>query len=129
MATMRDLDSLALELPRTTKEPDADGRPRYLVDGKWFVFHRPPRKDAPFDDVLAFRVENADIKELLLADPRGIWFTTPHWNGYPAVLTRIPELKKLRKAELRDLVEDAWLARSSAGARRPRSRARPTSAS
>lgn len=62
--------------------------------------------------MLAFRVESTEVKELMLADPRGVWFTTPHWDGYAAVLTHIPELKKLTKAELRDVVEDAWLARA-----------------
>jgi hypothetical protein len=51
-------------------------------------------------------------KELMLADPRGIWFTTPHWDGYKAVLMHIPDLKQLKKAELRSILEDAWLATS-----------------
>jgi hypothetical protein len=112
MATMRDLDRLALELPETTKEVDAEGRPRYLVQGKWFVFHRSPRKDAPFDDVLAFRTDGIESKELLLADPRGIWFTTPHWNGYPGILIHIADLKQLGRAELREAVVEAWLMRA-----------------
>jgi hypothetical protein len=112
MATMRDLDQLALELPGTTKELHEDDRPRYLVNGKWFFFHRKWRKDAPFEDVLAFRVDGAEVKELMLADPRGIWFTTPHWQGYPAVLMHIADLKKLKKAELRAVVEDAWLTKA-----------------
>src|SRR5437773_8927825 len=37
-------------------------------------------------DVLVFRVEDLDVKDLVLADGRGVFFTTPHWNGYPAVL-------------------------------------------
>jgi hypothetical protein len=45
-------------------------------------------------------------------DSRGIYFTTPHWNGYSAVLMRIPDLKQLGRAELRDLVEEAWLTRA-----------------
>jgi hypothetical protein len=112
MATLRDLDALALELPEVAKELDDDGRPRWLVGGKLFIFHRQPRKDAPFDDVLVFWVDGPEAKELQLADPRGIFFTTPHWNGYSAVLMHIPDLKQLRKAELRDVVVDAWLARA-----------------
>ncbi len=112
MATLRDLDRLALELPETTKEVDAAGRPTYLVGGKWFVFHRRPRRDAPFDDVLVFRTDGLESKELLLADPRGVWFTTPHWNGYPGVLLHIPDLKRLSKAELRDAVVEAWAVRA-----------------
>jgi hypothetical protein len=84
------------------------------VNGKYFCFHRPWRKDAPFDDVLVFRTDGSEPKELLLADPRRIFFTTPHWNGYPAVLVHIPDLKQLRKRELADLLEDAWLTRAPA---------------
>lgn len=112
MATLRDLDRLALELPETAKEVDGEGRPSYLVAGKWFVFHRPPRRDAPFDDVLAFRTDGIESKELLLADPRGIWFTTPHWNGYPGILIHIPDLKQLKRKELREAVVEAWLMRA-----------------
>jgi hypothetical protein len=119
MATMRDLDRLALALPETTKEVSEDGRPSYLAHGKMFCFHRSRRPDAidpktgeRMADVLMFRVDGADEKELVLADPRGIFFTTPHFNGYPAVLIRIPDLKQLDRSELRDLVVDAWLTRA-----------------
>jgi hypothetical protein len=111
MATLRDVEQLALELPETTKEL-VEGRPRFLVKGKWFVFHRKPRKDAPFDDVLVFAVDGPESQELQLADPRGIFFTTPHWNGYSAVLMHIPDLRQLHEDELRDIVVDAWLARA-----------------
>ena len=53
MATMRDLDELALAQPGATKEAGKDGRPRYVARKKWFVFHRSPRKDAPFELPLA----------------------------------------------------------------------------
>ncbi len=42
---MKDLDKLALAMPKVTKELD-DGRPTYIVHGKMFCFHRGPRKDA-----------------------------------------------------------------------------------
>ena len=115
---MRDLEALALALPETEKSLDDEGRPSYLVHGKWFVFHRRPRPDAldakgnRLEDVLAFRVEGPEVKEMLLSDDRGVFFTTPHWNGFPAVLVRIPSLRKLRKQDLGDLVEDAWLTRA-----------------
>jgi hypothetical protein len=116
---MRDLDELALALPETTKEVSPDGRPSYNVHGKMFCIHRSRRKDAVdpdtgelMDDVLIFRVDGPDVKELLLSDTRGIFFTTPHFNGYPAVLVRIRDLRRLPKAELRDLVADAWLTRA-----------------
>ena len=59
-----------------------------------------------------FRVEGLDVKELILADDRGIFFTTPHFNGYPAVLVRIPQLALLERDELREVVVEAWLTRA-----------------
>jgi hypothetical protein len=116
---MADLDALALGLPQTTKEVSEDGRPSYLVHGKRFCLQRSRRPDAidpetgeRLDDVLMFRVEDLDVKELILADDRSIYFTTPHFNGYPAVLVRIADLAKLDREELFDLVAEAWLTRA-----------------
>jgi hypothetical protein len=64
-----------------------------------FCFHRGLRRDAidpktgeRLDDVLMFRVADLDVKELLLADGRGVYFTTPHFDG--------------------DLVVEAWLTKA-----------------
>jgi hypothetical protein len=119
MATMSDLDELALALPQTTKEVSEDGRPTYLVNGKFFCFHRRRRRDAvdretgeQLDDVLVFRVSDLDVKELVLADDRGVFFTTPHFNGYAAVLLRIPDLARIDSDELHDTIVEAWLTRA-----------------
>lgn len=119
MASMALLDALALALPETTKEISDDGRPAYQVHGKTFVFHRSRRPDAVdpetgerLDDVLMFRVENLEVKEILLADDRGIIFTTPHFRGYPAVLIRIRDLPRIGRDELEELVVEAWLTRA-----------------
>jgi hypothetical protein len=116
---MADLDELALSLPHTTKELSDDGRPSYLVHGKVFCFHRGLRRDAidpetgeRLDDVLMFHVADLDVKELLLADGRGVYFTTPHFDGYPAVLMRIPDLARIDREELYDLVVEAWLTKA-----------------
>jgi hypothetical protein len=118
VATMKDLDELALAMPEATKDVE-EGRPTYRVHGKMFCFHRGPRPDAVdaetgerLADVLVFRVADLGVKELLLSDSRGVYFTTPHWDGYSAVLVRIPDLERLDRAELRDLVEEAWLTRA-----------------
>jgi len=115
---MADLDELALAMPQTTKEVSADGRPSYHVHGKLYCFHRSRRPDAidaetgeRLDDVLMFRVADVGVKELLLADDRGLFFTTPHFAGYPAVLMRIPDLAQFDREELRELVGEAWLTR------------------
>jgi hypothetical protein len=119
MATMADLDELALAMPQATKEVSDDGRPSYHVHGKLFCFHRGQRPDTidletgeRMADVLMFRVGDLDEKDLILSDDRGIFFTTPHFNGYPAVLMRIPDLARLDREELRDIVVDAWLSRA-----------------
>jgi hypothetical protein len=119
MTTMADLDQLAIAMPQTTKEVSDDGRPSYLVHGKMYCFHRGRRPDAidpetgeRMSDVLMFRVADEGVKELFLSDGRGVFFTTPHFNGYPAILMRIPALAKLDRQELADLVAESWLTRA-----------------
>jgi hypothetical protein len=116
---MADLDEFALALPQATKDVSDDGRPAYFVHGKLFCCHRGRRRDAidpdtgeRLDDVLMFRVADLDVKELLLADDRGVFFTTPHFNGYAAVLVRVPDLARLDREELREAVVEAWLTRA-----------------
>jgi hypothetical protein len=119
VATMKDLDKLALAMPQATKEVSDDGRPTYSVHDKFFCFHRSRRPDAVdpetgerLADVLVFRVADLGEKEAMLADDRGVFFTTPHWNGYSAVLMRIPDLAQIDRDELRDIVAEAWLTRA-----------------
>lgn len=119
MPAMADLDELALSMPHTTKDLSGDGRPAYFVHGKLFCCHRSRRRDAVdpltgerLDDVLMFRVADLGVKELLLADDRGVFFTTPHFDGYAAVLMRIPDLARVDRDELRDMVAEAWLTRA-----------------
>ena len=116
---MTDLDELALAMPETTKDVSQDGRPSYHVHGKLFCCHRSRRRDAidaqtgeRLDDVLMFRVADVGTKELMVADDRGIFFTTPHFAGYAAVLLRIQDLHRLDRDELHDLVVEAWLTRA-----------------
>jgi hypothetical protein len=116
---MADLDELALSLPQVTKELSDDGRPAYRAHGKLFCCQRGRRPDAVdpetgerLPDVLMFRVPDLGVKELMLADERGVFFTTPHFDGYPAVLVRIPTLARIDRDELEDLVVEAWLTRA-----------------
>ena len=119
MSTLRDVERLALAMPETVKDEDNEGRPSYSVGGKVICWHRSPRPDAldpksgeRLTDVFVFRTTDLDVKEMTLQDDRGIFFTTAHWNGYPAILVRIRDLKHLKRAELRDLIEEAWLSRA-----------------
>ncbi|GAA2016932.1 MmcQ/YjbR family DNA-binding protein [Terrabacter terrae] len=117
-ATLRDIEEAALALPEVTREPEAGGRPAFQVRGASFVFARGPRKDAYdpqtgvlYEDVLAFRC-TAEDKQAMVSDPHSPWFTTPHWNGYNAVLLLERDLGRLTAAEIREVVTDAWLVRA-----------------
>jgi hypothetical protein len=65
----------------------------------------PKRPRIPRPDVLAVRVAGRADKEALLALDEAKFFTEPHYNGFPAVLVRLPEIEE---DELEDLITDAW---------------------
>lgn len=116
MATWDDVRRLALDLPEAT-ESTAYGQLAWKVKDKLFVWERPLRRSdlealgdaAPDGPILGARVEHLVAKEALLADDPDVYFTTPHFEGYPAVLVR---LDAIGAEELRELVVEAWLARA-----------------
>jgi hypothetical protein len=116
MATWDDVARLALDLPET-QEVLSRGLRQWRVKDKLFVWDRPLReKDrealgagAPDGPILGARVEHLVAKDALLADRPDLYFTTPHFDGYPAVLVR---LDAIDLEELRELVVEAWLARA-----------------
>ena len=116
MATLDDVARLALELPEAVEE-DARGTRRWKVKDKLFVWERPLRRSdlealgdaAPKGVVLGARVEHEVAKRALLADPSGVFFTTPHFDGYPAILVR---LDAIGLDDLREVIVEAWLLRA-----------------
>jgi hypothetical protein len=114
MATWDDVRRLAMALPETAEGTSRDGLPGWSVKGKSFAWERPLRRGdlqalgnaAPEGPVLAARVPDVGAKEALLADGGEVYFTTPHFDGYPAVLVR---LDAIDPALLREVVTDAWL--------------------
>jgi hypothetical protein len=119
MATWSDVRRLALGLPQTS-ERLSRGRRHWRVKDKLFVWERPLRareieslgEQAPEGAIVAARVEHLVAKEALLADDPRVFFTTSHFDGYPAVLVR---LEHISLAELTELVTEAWLSRAPAG--------------
>jgi hypothetical protein len=117
MATWDDVRRLALALPETAEKASYGGSPSWTVKGKGFVWDRPLRPAdrealgaaAPDGPVLGARVPDLGAKEALLASARDVYFTTPHFDGYPAVLVR---LERIDVGELEELVVEAWLARA-----------------
>ena len=65
--------------------------------------------DAPGGEILGARTEHEGAKFALIEEQPEIYFTTPHFNGYPAVLV---QLDRISVAELEELLVDAWLARA-----------------
>jgi hypothetical protein len=56
-------------------------------------------------DALVLRVVHLGEKEALLQGQPEAFFTTPHYDGYPAVLVR---LEAVDPTELAELIEEAW---------------------
>ena len=49
---------------------------------------------------------------MLVDDDQNPFFTTPHFNGYPAVLVRASDLHRLEPALLEEVIVEAWLSRA-----------------
>jgi hypothetical protein len=136
-AGVEDVHELALAMPYVKVVHGTADNAVYQVGGRSFVFFRNPRPDAVdpatgerYPDVIVFWVESEADKQALVRDETTPFFTTVHFNGHPSVLVRASRLGELTRAELAEVIQDAWLSRAS-----PRRRvawlqahARPTSA-
>ena len=116
MADWQDVRRIVGELPETD-EVSSRGNLAWRVRGKGVVWERPLRKsdlaalgdDAPDGAILGAHVPDEGAKFALCADRPDVYFTTPHFNGYPAVLVR---LDAIDEAELVELITEAWLAKA-----------------
>jgi hypothetical protein len=111
MATQDDVRRIALSLPEATEDPDGF---RFLVDGKAFVWSwleriAPKRARVPNADVVAVRVGNEFEKESLIDMDPAVFFTERHYDGYPAVLVRLPAIGL---DLLHVVLTDAWRLRA-----------------
>jgi hypothetical protein len=116
VASWDDVARIALSLPEANERISRERR-QWRVRDKLFVWERPLRQSdlralgdaAPDGPILGARVEHLIAKEALLADEPTVFFTTPHFDGYPAVLVR---LEKIDCGLLEEVVVEAWLARA-----------------
>jgi hypothetical protein len=114
VAGWEDVSRLALALPEAVEGSTQGGNRAWTVRKKMFVWERPLRKSdlralgdaAPEGPILGAKVEHLIAKEALLADDPRVFFTTPHFDGYPAVLIRLPEIGL---DLLEEVVTEAWL--------------------
>jgi hypothetical protein len=117
MSTWEDVRRIALDLPLVEERDIDDGLVQWRVKDRGFAWERPLRQsdiealgpDAPDGPILGVRTPDLGVKEALLAENPRVYFTTPHFNGYPAVLVRLDRIK-LR--DLEELVVEAWLSRA-----------------
>ena len=116
MAGWDDVRALALALPEATERISRDCS-QWRVRDKLFVWERPLRQSdidalgetAPAGPILGARVEDLVAKGALIADDPGVFFTTPHFDGYPAVLIQLDEISV---PILQEVVVEAWFARA-----------------
>ena len=116
MATWDDVRRLALDLPETSERTSRDTA-QWLVKDKLFVWERPLRQSdlkalgasAPDGPILGARVEHEIAKQALIADDPEVFFTTPHFDGYPAILVR---LESIDVRTLEEVIVEAWLCRA-----------------
>jgi len=116
MATWDDVARVCLALPATT-EGMSWGHRAWKVKDKFFVWERPlGKKDraelgeaVPNGPVLGAYVPDEGAKAALIAEEPEVYFTTSHFDGYPAVLCRLEELDEQGLVEL---AEEAWACRA-----------------
>ena len=116
MATWDDVRRLALSLPEATERISRE-KAQWRVKDKLFVWERPLRQSdlnalgesAPDGPILGARVEHEIAKQALIADDPNVFFTTPHFDGYPAVLV---QLDKISVEDLEEVIVEAWLCRA-----------------
>ena len=119
-ARVADVHRLAAAMPHTTRIEGPKGNAIYQVGGKSFVFFRTPQPDAAdpetgqrYPDVIMLWVDSESDKLALIQDPDSPFFTTDRFEGHPSVLLRASQIGAIGVAELRELIEDAWLSRAS----------------
>jgi hypothetical protein len=117
MASLDDVRRLALTMPEAVENVGRDGLADWKVKDRLFVWERPLRASdlkalgnaAPDGAILGARVPDEGAKRALIAADPHIYFTTPHFDGYPAVLVRLDEIGV---SDLEELVVEAWLSRA-----------------
>lgn len=124
MATQDDVRRIALSLPGAE---EADDRFAFFVTVKdkpkgfvwvWLERFHPKKARVPNPRMVAVRTSSVAERDLMIAAEPGIFFTEPHYNGYPAVLVRLDEIpldqleviilegwRRVAPRELADLVD------------------------
>ena len=113
MATWEDVARIVGELPLTSEQSPRDWR----VGKKLLAWERPLRpsdrealamkgSEPPEGDIMGVRVSDEGVKFALIADEPSVYFTTPHFDGYPAVLVQLAEIEV---RDLEEVITEGWL--------------------
>ena len=116
MASWEDVSRLALALPDVVEGTDTNGY-KWEVHRKHFAYERPLRKRdleelgaaAPDGPILGLKVAELADKQGLIGSNPDVFFTIPHYAGYPAVLAL---LERIELDQLEEVLTDAWLCRA-----------------
>ncbi|MCZ4498185.1 MAG: hypothetical protein JWQ74_738 [Marmoricola sp.] len=120
-ATEADVAEIAAALPETELGTSWGDRPTWKVPagpkGKGFLLYRSPRHDAvdpvtgqEYDDLIVIRTADAGDKQALVDDPESPFFTIDHFRNHHAVLVQAARLGEITRAELAEVITEAWLA-------------------
>jgi hypothetical protein len=121
MVSLEEVERLAMAMPGVTLG-ERWGNRSWLIGKKTFAWERGFSKadvkrfgDAPppSGPILAVAVDDLGEKEAVLAAGHRGFFTIPHFDGYAAVLI---QLDVAVKRDVREAIEDAWLACAPAAA-------------
>jgi hypothetical protein len=102
VATWNDVARILDALPLIAERSPHDWR----VGKKLVAWERPLRKsdrdalaqigwEPPEGDILSVRVSDEGVKFALIADEPGVYFTTPHFDGYPRCWSNWPRSRSL----------------------------------
>ena len=98
MPTWKDVTTIGLALPKT-EVSTWYGTPGMKVAGKGFL-----RLRTEAEGGLVLLCDH-DKKLMLLGSGDPAFFTTPHYDGYPAILLN---LKKVKRSVLKELIVESW---------------------
>jgi hypothetical protein len=110
--TFEDVRRLGARFPEVEGAPSYRGMPALKVRGRPFCRLWSPReheRDGVDGTEVLVVFCDLDEKEVLIESSGGVLFSTPHYEGYPALLVRLADVELSLLAEL---LEDSYRSRA-----------------
>lgn len=118
VATIDDVRAIAMGFPGVAERTDGHGGgASWRTPSGVFAWERGPSgrdreqlaalgREWPAGEVIGVRTDGTQVKDALIETYPDVFFTIPHFDGYPAVLVR---LDSIEVDHLREVITDAWL--------------------